>query len=287
MEKWVKKTSLTFLYPGLAGSVWRLTLGKPFGRSRQLHDGSFPALYFAAVYGLAQECREALGCSRITNKEQLAMIPVPLLLLLKCPGSQYIQSFFAKHGITAMIQRGLVYGSSVERLSGSFYLSPIQWDQWEGRAWSEGKSASSSVLKGTSWIFCWAGHHWTWCVTEKVELVCNSRHASAEHIFVCDWPWSFWANREQKEPWVIPVILCSRGKPSFCKKKMQNNKTGLLIPLVKLRVCGVKSCALVTQLKGSVRPLPLVSHLVCACMGARGVAFVQLLGSKCTLDTDL
>lgn len=169
MEKWVKGVSLTFLYPRLAGSVWRLILGKPFGRSRQLHDGSFLALCFAAVYGLAQECRKALGCFGITNKEHLAMIPMPLLLLLKCSGSQYIQDFFAEHGITAMIHRGLVYHRSVERLSGSFYLSPIQWDQWEGSAWSEGKSASLSVLKGTSWIFCWAGHNWTWCVTEKVE----------------------------------------------------------------------------------------------------------------------
>lgn len=146
------------------------------------------------------------------------MIPAPWLWLLKCPRSEYTQGFFAKHGTTAMIQRGMVYGNSVGRLSGSFYLSPIQWDQWEGRTWSEGKSASSYVLKGTSWIFYWAGHHWTCCVTDKIELVCKSRHASAEHKFVCDWPWSFWTNTEQKEPWMIPLILCASGKPSFCKK---------------------------------------------------------------------
>lgn len=70
---------------------------------------------------------------------------------------------------------------------------------------------------------------------------------------------------------MIPLILCARSKPSFCKKKLQNNETGLWVPSLKLWVFRVKPCALVTQPKESVRALPWVSHLVCACMGARGV----------------
>lgn len=84
------------------------------------------------------------------------MIPVPLLPWLKFPKLEYILLLFAKHGITVMVQRGMVDGSSVGRFSRSFYLSPIQWDQSEGRDWSEGKSVSSHEGHELNILSSWA-----------------------------------------------------------------------------------------------------------------------------------
>lgn len=96
------------------------------------------------MHGLAQACRNESGMLRDPRQGAAGCGSCALLLLLKCTVAGYIPVFFAKHGVTVMVQSRMVSGMHVGRLGRSFYLSPIEWDLAESR------SASSFVLKGMS-----------------------------------------------------------------------------------------------------------------------------------------
>ena len=99
------------------------------------------------MHGLAQACRNESGMLRDPRQGAAGCGSCALLLLLKCAVAGYTPVFFAKHGVTVMVQSRMVSDSAavhVGRLGRSFYLSPIERDL------AESGSASSFVSKRMS-----------------------------------------------------------------------------------------------------------------------------------------